>query len=137
MIRVVFDTNVYLSALFWSGNPRKCILLAKLNKVQAFSSQPIIEEIRAKLIGKFGISAEETDTIISDILAYTTLVEPKSSLKIAINDPDDHKFIDCALESKAQFIVSGDKHLLFLKKVKHISILNPAEFLPLCRFLSK
>ena len=137
MIRVVFDTNVYLSSLFWLGNPRKCIILAKLNKVQAFSSQPIVEEIRSKLIKKFGVSTEESDTIIDNILSYTTVIKPDSSFKIAINDPDDHKFIDCAVESKAQFIVSGDRHLLALKKVRNISILNPTGFLLHCSSLIK
>jgi putative PIN family toxin of toxin-antitoxin system len=137
MIRVVFDTNVYLSSMFWSGNPRKCIILAKLNKLQAFSSQPIIEEIRSKLINKFGIAAKESDTIVDDILSYTKVITPKSSFKTVINDPDDNKFIDCAVESKTQFIVSGDRHLLDLKKVRNIRIINPAEFVLLWRFLTK
>lgn len=137
MIRVVFDTNIYLSSLFWFGNPRRCIILAKLNKIQAFSCQPILEEIRSKLIKKSGVSTEESDVIIDNILSYTTIIKPKSNLKIAINDLDDHKFIDCAVESKSQFIVSGDRHLLALKKVRNISILPPTEFLLCCRPLIK
>ncbi len=135
MIRVIFDTNVYLSGLFWAGNPRKCIALAKLNKIQTFISHEIIEEIRSKLRKKFDLSVKDSNFIVDTILSYTTMINPTQSLYVPLNDPDDQKFIDCALASNSHFIVSGDRHLLSLEKIFNFSILKPTEFLLKCHFL--
>lgn len=56
-------------------------------------------------------------------------VKPRQKLKIVLDDPDDDKFINCALEGKAKWIISGDKHLLNLKTFKEIKIFSPREFL--------
>lgn len=129
MIKVVFDTNVLISSLFWSGNPRRCILLARRKHVSAFTTQPILGELHDKLIERFKYKPNEAKQVIDDIKTYTNVVIPCKALRLIHADPEDNKIIECAVEAEANHIVSGDKHLLNLEKYKEIKIVSPADFL--------
>lgn len=129
MIKVVFDTNVLISSLLWSGNPRKCIMLARRKYISAFTAQPILHELHKKLITRFKYSTNEADRVITDIKTYTNVIKPGKTLQLINADPEDNKIIECAIEAEANYIVSGDKHLLNLKKYKNLKILSPADFL--------
>jgi len=83
MFKVVFDTNVYISAILTSGTPRKI------------------------------------------------LVSPSFTLSVVERDKSDDRILECALEAKGDYIISGDSHLLSLKEYQGIKILSPAEFLKL------
>ena len=129
MLRVVIDTNVYISAIFWGGKPRNIIDLGREGKIQIFTSEDIEQEILDKLITKFDLNSCDADKIMVDFSSFTKPIRVSRRIHVVKDDPDDDKFIECAVECSAEFIVSGDKHLLKKKKYKGIDIVNAATFL--------
>lgn len=131
-IKVVFDANIYLSAIIFGGNSRQCLELAKLQEIKLFVSQSILLEIARNLQKKFGWSEGEVKEAIKGIGEFATLVYPQTAIKIILNHPSDNKILEAAQEAKANYIISGDKkHLLSLKKLKNIKIISAKEFLDL------
>ncbi len=127
--KVVIDTNVYISAIFWGGKPRKVVNLGRTGDIIIFTSNEIEQEIAEKLINKFNLSKAETDQILIDFSTFTNNIKVTSKIKIIESDPDDNKFLECGVDAKVNFIISGDKHLINLKKYKTIKIVNPFDFL--------
>ena len=130
--RVVFDTNIYISAILFGGNPRQCLELAREKSFELFTSKPILLELSSKLRQKFHWRKEEVNDTIEGILTFAKPVTPKVKLSLIKDDPPDNRILECALEAKANFIVSGDKkHLLSLGKFQKIPILSAKQFLDL------
>lgn len=127
--RVVLDTNVFISAILYGGNPRKVVNLVVTELIEVYVSLELLEEFGRVLKGKFTLSSLEIDTIISEIKDFAEIARPRVRLQVIKNDPSDNKVLECAVEAKAHFIVSGDKHLLNLGNFRGIKIVNPAEFL--------
>jgi uncharacterized protein len=127
--RIVIDTNIYISAIFWGGKPREVVDLGRNGQISIFRSSEIEEEIFRKLKTKFKLSDDESAQILLDLSTFTTLINVDCKIEIIDDDPDDNKFIECAASSRSSYIVSGDKHLLNLRKYKEIKILKAAEFL--------
>lgn len=135
-IRIVLDTNIYVSALMKPTSiPGK--LLKKIiedNSFEIVISELICEEIQRVLfypkIRKFIMgSDEDIKHWIQGIGIISHMVIPIIHEEIIIyDDPDDDKFILAAIEGKAKFIISGDKHLLKLKKYQNIQIISAQEF---------
>ena len=107
--------------------------LGRGGQVEIFMSSDIEKEIENKLTTKFGLSDEETEQILIDFSTFIIPVKISRKLSVIDEDPDDDKFIDCAVVSEAGFIISGDKHLLKLKEYNGIKILKAAEFLSVFR----
>ncbi len=133
--KIVIDTNIYISAIFWGGKPRSVVDLGRNGQVSIFTSSQIEKEINKKLKTKFGLSDEEVAQILFDFSTFTLPIKASRKITVIDDDPDDDKFIECAVASRAGFIVSGDKHLLNLKEYKGIKIMKAADFLSL--FLKK
>jgi len=129
MLRVVVDTNVYISAIFWGGKPRHVIDLGRDGKIQIFTSEDIEQEILDKLMTKFGLNSDDAGMVMADFSTFTKAVRISRRIHVVKDDSDDDKFIECAVECGAEFIISGDKHLLKMKKYKGIDIMNAATFL--------
>jgi len=130
LFKVVFDTNVLISAILFGGHPRKCLELAIEGKIELFLSEDITDEFKGVLKReKFGIPEENLHYIITALKSIANLVNPKKSFNIIKKDPEDNKFIECAVEAESDFIISGDKHLLDLLEFRKIKILNPSDFL--------
>ena len=127
--KIVIDTNIYISAIFWGGKPREIVDLGRSGQISIFTSSEIEEEIVRKLKTKFGLSDEETTQILLDFSTFTTPVKTSRRITVIDDDPDDNKFIECAVSSRSIFIVSGDKHLLKLEHYKGIKILKASDFL--------
>jgi len=127
--KIVIDTNIYISAIFWGGKPRVVVDLGRSGQVLIFTSSEIEKEIEKKLKTKFGLSNEEAAQILLDFSTFTVPVKVSRRITVIDDDPDDDKFIECAVASRAGFIVSGDKHLLNLKEYKGIKIMKAADFL--------
>ena len=130
LIRIVLDTNVFISS-FFGGNPRKIIDLWKQDKLQLCLSQAIVEEYVEVLL-RLGLNDRSE---IKELLSLfskggnTIFTSATSPVSLVLDDPDDNKFIECAVALKAGLIISGDKHLLKIKKYLDIKILSPLEFL--------
>lgn len=130
MIKTVLDTNVVISAVIFGGKPRRVLNLAIEGKISLFFSEPMFEEIREILGGrKFRFTAPQLLAVERELEALSDTIYPDKSIKIVKDDPDDDVFIECALAAEADYIVSGDKHLLDLKNYGNIKIVNAAEFI--------
>lgn len=134
MITAVIDTNVFVSALIGGGTPLAAIETTRLGKSRLLITTEIVTEIRRTLERpKF---ARFFQTKLTDpgefIQNYTTLARYVTPVKIndcPITDPKDLMFIECAVAGEADYIVSGDHHLLDLKMYRDILIVTPADFL--------
>ena len=125
-MKIVLDTNVLISGIFWRGLPYKILELWIKGDLQLFATQKILREYFEvlKRIDKSGDLAKKWQLVI---LENITMVEEKETVKLS-RDPHDDMFINCALVANAGYIVSGDQDLLVLKKVAKIKIVTPAEF---------
>jgi putative PIN family toxin of toxin-antitoxin system len=130
MIKVVIDTNVFISS-FFGGNPKKIIDLWKKGEIKLCLSREIVDEY-VEVLRRLGLQNEnelqELLNIFSEghniIFSATT-----PSLKIIEQDPDDNMFIECAVALGCSHIISGDKHLQQVKNYIRIKIVNPKEFI--------
>lgn len=129
MIKIVIDTNVFLSALFWNGKPKKVIELALEKKIMGVTSTEILSELEEKLLKKFKYPENQTNSYLKLIIENFEIVKPKVKVDVVKDDPDDNKIIETALESKAKYIVTGDKHLLNIDSYKKIIILTPNQLI--------
>jgi putative PIN family toxin of toxin-antitoxin system len=108
--KVVFDTNIYISAIVFGGNPRVCLEMARAGEIRLFTSKVLLLELAKKLRSKFNYSETEIKEIIVGISKFAKIVEPR--------------------EKKADFIISGDKrHILPLKKFEGTKIISAADFI--------
>ena len=128
-MRIVLDTNFLVSATQWDYSVSHKLLERMIrDNVDMFVSKEIIEEFAEVLKRDFLYSEEESKILIELILQFLLLVSPSNKVDIIKEDPDDNKIIECALESRAGYIISYDKHLLKLKDYSGIKILTPEEF---------
>ena len=126
--RVVFDTNIWISGLLWRGKPYQCLLLARAGVVQAVYCPPMVAELAEKLRQVFGFSENRLQAVLYDLRRAAQRVEITGDLHVIVDDPDDDKFVECAMVADAALIVSGDHHLLDLGQYEGIQILAAAEF---------
>ena len=130
MKRIVIDTNVVVSALLFGGTPGKLVPPWKTGSVHPLGSANIFDEyLKVFAYHRFQLSEGEIDYLISvEILPYFEIVAVERGELFVRRDPDDDKFIWCALAGRAEGIISGDDHLLRLRKPP-VPILTVAEFL--------
>ena len=133
-IKLVIDTNVFISSFFnRDGNPKKIIDLWKTGQIILCISEKILEEYTEVLI-RLGLEQEKELPEIIYLFGNSTNLSCQpviSEIKIITEDPEDNMFLECAIANDADYIISGDKHLLALKSFKNIIILSPASFLQL------
>jgi putative PIN family toxin of toxin-antitoxin system len=129
-VKVVADTNVIVSALFWRGNESKIIDLVEKGKIKLFTSVALLDELK-KVLGheRFGLGEKTVDDNVKYILTISEIISPKRRLKIVREDPADDKVLEYALEEKVRYIVSGDMRLLRLRKFRGIRIIRAKELL--------
>ena len=128
--RVVLDTNVLISAVLFGGKPRDVFRLAIQGRIDAFTSPTLNREFREVLSRpKFKLTAEDCFLIYKEIETVIMMVFPKISVTVIRSDTDDNAVLECALEARANTIVSGDPHLLDLAEFKDTEIVTPAAFL--------
>ena len=127
VFKVVIDTNVFVS-YFWGGNPKKVIDLWIDGELVLLISAPIIVEIGRTLIG-LGVAEETIAALCEMLLMKSDLVIPKREFHVVREDPADNKFAECAVEGNADYLITGDNHLLKLERVVKTRIVNPSEFL--------
>ena len=128
-MKIVIDTNVIASAIFFGGKPKTLIELLVSHQMNAYVTDEIVTEYKetlTELVSRYPAKAPYIP--IARILACCKLISTTSHTDIC-RDPDDNKFIECALDSRALYIVSGDKDLLSIGSYAGISILTVAEFL--------
>jgi uncharacterized protein len=128
-VKVVIDTNVLVSGIFWNGAPSDVLDLWARDKITVVVSPAIIfeyERVLEEMDRKR--PSGQADVWSLFIAQHSLLVHPSGPFRIC-RDPEDDKFLHCAVFSGAKFLVSGDKDLLTLKALSGLQIVSPAEFL--------
>jgi len=134
MLKFVFDTNVFVSALISKrGNP--ALLLDRVKKSYTlFISKDILSELKDVISrDKFGYTDEEINTFVEAIISFSDIVNPEIVIEAIKADPDDNKILECAVAAGASYIVSGDRHLLELTEYGKIKIITPKVALDLLK----
>ncbi|MDD5008951.1 MAG: putative toxin-antitoxin system toxin component, PIN family [Syntrophorhabdaceae bacterium] len=128
-MKIVLDTNVFISGIFFTGPPHRILEAWRDGKIQLVISPEILAEYSR--VGK--ILAEEYPLIdvhpmIDLVTVEAELYNAQGLLEPVCSDPDDDKFLACAIAGGSKIIVSGDKHLLKVSGFQGIEILKPQEF---------
>jgi putative PIN family toxin of toxin-antitoxin system len=130
LIRVVVDTNVFISS-FFGGNPRKIIDLWKTGQITLCLSRPIIDEY-INVLRRMGLQDERELEELLSLFAhgFHVLFTAKTpNLNIVEKDPNDDKFIECAVALNSKYIISGDQALTEIEEYMGIKIQSPKQFL--------
>lgn len=128
MIRVVVDTNIIISSIFWRGRPYEVVRRGLLKRYQLVTSTVILDEVAGKLRNKFRFPEEGIQQLVDILLTHSHLIEPVSKFYV-VRDKNDNKIIECAFDGKADYIVTGDPDLLSLKEFRGMKIITAREFL--------
>jgi len=134
-VKIVLDANLFASALIKpDSNPGKILGLVHQNQVELILSPAVIKEIKRILlypkIKKYHRkTAEEIDAYFDDILMFAWIVEGNETVEVIKDDPTDNKYLACASEGEADYIVSGDHHLLNIENYQEIEIIKAKAFL--------
>jgi putative PIN family toxin of toxin-antitoxin system len=130
-VRVVLDTNTIISALLFSGTASRLVPIWRSGRIQPLLSRPILDEyLRALAYPKFGLGADEIKELLGEtFLPFAEVVRVTKRLAIRVRDPDDRKFLECAVAGRAEFLVAGDRDLLALQSYRGLAILTAGDFL--------
>ena len=128
-MKIVLDTNVFISGIFFGGPPSQILQSWRKSQIKIVLTEQILEEYQ--LVGD-ELSAKYPSVNIEQIIELFTVfgefVETKGITETICEDPDDNKFIECAIACQSKLIVSGDKHLLKISGYKEIEVLKPRQF---------
>ena len=129
MIKVCLDTNVLISAALFNGKPEKILRLIVEDKLILVISPAILVETTRVLVDKFQREEEEVMRFVRLLYDIGKIIRPKKKIRIIKKD-SDNRILECAVDGKADYIVTGDrKHLIPLVNFKNIPIITPGEFL--------
>jgi putative PIN family toxin of toxin-antitoxin system len=129
-MKIVLDTNVLASGIFWGGTPQKIIEHWGQGHIQVLASELVLDEY-LRTIQKLSLKLKRPDLFSSWALILPTkisLVSVKKTFKLC-RDPKDDMFIGCAVSGRAKYIVSGDRDLLVLEQAMGVKIVTPNHFL--------
>ena len=131
MIRVVFDTNVLVSVALPGSRLQRFPRTWREGRCRPLFSRAIFEEyLRVLTYPTFRLAGQEIRRVLEhDFLPYAEFVKVRSQWRVVTEDPSDDKFLACAVDGRASWIVSGDRHLLALHTFRGVRIGSPAEFL--------
>lgn len=131
-MRVVVDTNVLISALLFGGLPEQILLAGLRGEIQLLTSPLLPEELERVLVKKFRLDPGFVKDSVAFIEDVAELVVRKSHLNVIEKPEGDNRVLECAVDGRADFVVTGDtKHLLPLQDYHGIKILGPSEFVRL------
>lgn len=128
MVRVTLDTNVYVSALNFGGMPARLLGMAHAGAIGIDISDAILAELTRVLREDFGWDGYRLRFLQQRLSEITSRVEPKLALKV-VDDPDDDRILECAVEAGSQFIVTNDKAILRLGNYGEIQMIRVVDFL--------
>ena len=128
MVRVV-DTNILVSALIKRGKPRKLVLKLLEKHTVILSRQMLAELADVLTSGKFAVKTAQADKFLAILVRKSKIVTSSSRFRVISEDPDDDIVLNMAYAGKAQYIVTGDRHLLALKEFKRTKIVTVNQML--------
>jgi len=128
-LKVVFDTNIFISAFVIPGGKAEAVYSDALRKdFTLYSSVAILTETAQKLREKFGWQQDKITSLLKAIAKVAIVIKTEPHLHLLADEPD-HRVLECAEAAGADFIVTGDKHLLFLKHFQNSTVVKLSDFL--------
>ncbi len=126
--RVTNDTNVWLSALYFSGKPAQIIHLIEEQKIVSVTSSFILGELKEKMLFDFNTPSYAANATITYITSISELASLRG-IDFGLRDPSDNKVLETAIGGNCKWLITGDKDLLIMKKYENTQIVTPAQFL--------
>ncbi len=142
-MRIVLDANVFVSALISAkGTPARLLVYWQEGKFDIVVSPPMLQELErvlhySRLQQQYHLPEEEIQRFLRLLRTRAIEVAPSEEIAVIERDPTDNRYVECALAGDAQYIVSGDAHLLDLKEHRGVRILTPMEFVTLLKLEGK
>jgi putative PIN family toxin of toxin-antitoxin system len=128
-MRIVIDTNVIASGVFFGGKPGKLLEMVVSKELEAYITEDILTEYKETLEELCSRYPSKPPRLpLSILLAAMKMIQPHSTVQVC-RDPDDDKFIECALDAQCVYIVSGDQDLLSVRQYERVRIVTVSEFL--------
>jgi len=130
-LKIILDSNIIISALFFGGKPHKILNLILNKEIVGIISPYIIFEIKDVLRRrKFEIDEEKIEEVEKLLKKYFQILSPETQVDRIKNNHPDNKILALAIDAKADYLITGDKkHILPLKKIKKTKIVSAEEFL--------
>ena len=129
-MKLVLDTNIFISSFFWGGNPRKIMTRVIDGEDILFVSNEILQEVFFVMARpKFNVSRFQIIRFIDSIEEIACCVKSIGTIQGICRDSDDDKILECAVLGNVDFIISGDNDLLFLKFFRGIPIITASEYI--------
>jgi putative PIN family toxin of toxin-antitoxin system len=128
-LKIVLDTNVFISGVFFKGPPYQILRAWREGRIRYLISEEIFAEYQR--VGEHlasGFPKVDLEPFLELLVIDAEFIIPKKLQTPVCEDPDDDKFIACALAGKSNIIISGDKHLLRVSGYKGINVLRPRKF---------
>jgi putative PIN family toxin of toxin-antitoxin system len=126
---VTADSNIWVSAFGYGGNPRRLIEMGDAGEIRIDISEFIIDEVLRTLRDKFAWSPERLQGAADQMTAIARKVAPSQIVVVLKEDPADNRILECAAEAKSDYLVTGDTGLLSLGSFEDIPIVKVADFL--------
>lgn len=136
-IRVVFDTNIFVSIIIKKALASELVpLISDVDKIEVFSSRDLVSELARvltypRIVDVLRKAAIDPRMALGRILEFVTIEDVKQSVNVITEDPDDNAVLECALAVHAEYIVSGDPHLLKVGEFRGIKIMKARSFINL------
>lgn len=131
-LRVVADTNILISALGFGGKPRQILNLILEGQIKAVTSPILLAELEDVIVKKFPKLESSLGRVNKQIRKNFKVIKPKISLRLVKDEPDN-RVIEAAVEGDCDYIVTGDRELLELKRYKKTKVVTAQEFLSLTK----
>jgi uncharacterized protein len=128
-LRVVPDTNVYISAALKGGLAETILELGALHRLELATSPALLDELAGKLRHKLGWSQNQVRLFLATVRSLARVVKPTRTLSVIAEDEADNRVLECALTAEAALIVTFDQDLLRLKRYGDIGIITPQQLL--------
>ena len=131
MIRVVLDTNTLISALLFSGTASRLVPLWQSRRITVLVSKEILQEyLRVLAYPKFQLGDHEIRALVEEeLLPFAETIRVRRRLAVVRRDPEDDKFLECAVAGRAEYLMTGDRDLREFGSYRGITILTVGEFL--------
>lgn len=135
MIRAVLDANVFVSAaLSPAGTPARVLAAWRAETFALVTSPAILTEIERvlqypKIARRHGWPPARIREVVGELAHFSISTPGELTLAVVAADPADNRYLECAVEGAAEYLVSGDEHLLSLEEYQGIRLVRPREFL--------
>lgn len=130
-MRAVIDTNVLISATFWTGKSKQLLNKVRHGEITFLTSQILLDELKEILVRAdkpFKLSEKEAEQVVKSMRNLAQVVQTHSRMSIC-RDENDNRVLECAIDGRAEWIISGDLHLLELQSFQGVKIVTVGHFL--------